>query len=177
MRIICLFLLAALTIRASAQTRPSNEEFLNEVFPKISGNTDFAYYLIAGSDTCRFEKFDYDEWVKYHLQESVPLSTLNELAYKVHLNHEPYYWQQDKLQKATLVTARQADSLFMTPSHTGMHTIFSLSQPQFTDDGQYAVIDINWKNGLIYGGGHTFLFRHTTEGWHSIGSKVNWGLE
>jgi hypothetical protein len=156
---------------AKGQDLPSREAFVNEVFLKL-GNQASSYYLVAGSDTCRFEKFDYDEWVKYHLQEDVPLSTLNELSYKVHVGQAPYYWQQDKMKKAMCITVGRADSLLALPGSGG---VFSFSQPQFTDDGQYAVIDINWKNGLITGSGYTFLYRHARDGWQRIGSKHNWG--
>jgi hypothetical protein len=175
MRIV-LFSLLLLAIRTEAQSIPSNEDFVNAVFPKVFGLDSFPslYNLIAGSDTCRFEKFDYDEWVKYYEKETVPFTILNELAYKVHTAHQPYFWQQAKLQNATLLTARQADSIFYS-LHTEFPGVFSFSQPQFTDDGQYAVIDINMKTGIISGVGYTFLFRHAPDGWRRIGEKQNWG--
>jgi hypothetical protein len=181
----------------------SPEVFVNDVLPTIIGSSFPKYYLIKGADTCRFEKFDYDEWVKYHLQETVPISVLNELSYKVHLANQPYYWQQNRLQKAVCIAAYQADSLLFqwdSLRHYAAHTrkeraqherylrqwdqlpvqekrIYSLSRPQFTDDGQYAVIDVNWKVDALLGGGFTFLFRRTTKGWQCIGSKLNWGVD
>jgi len=172
MRIICLFLLVSFASRVQAQA--SSEDFLNDAFFKFTDSAYSRYYLIAGSDTCRFEKFDYDEWVKYHLRESVPLTTLNELAYKVHIARKPYYWKVNKLKKATCITVKEADSLLIHyPAAKQM--VLSLSQPQFTDDGEYAVVDINWKWDLIRGGGYTYLFRRTPDGWRNIGSKRNWG--
>jgi hypothetical protein len=174
MRIICLFLLIAVAGRLQAQTIPSNEDFVNDTFLQTLDSTAASYYLITGTDTCRFEKFDYDEWVKYHLQEPVPLAILNELAYKVHLTHEPYYWRQDKLQKAVCITAAKADALIAVPPGA---QVFSFSQPRFTDDGRYAVIDINWKYGPTRGGGFTFLYRQVPDGWQRVGFKQNWGGE
>lgn len=174
MRSICLFLFFAIACGVQAQELPSREAFVNEVFLKMGDGAIPSYYLIAGSDTCRFEKFDYDEWVKYHLQEDVPLTTLNELAYKVHIAREPYFWQKDKLKKAICITVGKADSLLALPLPQRA-SVFSFSQPQFTDDGQYAVLDVNWKIGLIPGSGYTFLYRHTHDGWRKIGSKHNWG--
>ena len=171
MRVICLFLFVSFAGRLPAQAPPSKEGFVDEVLSRMDSNGS-GFYLIAGSDTCRFEKFDYDEWVKYHLQASVPLTTLNELAYKVHLARQPYFWQQARLKRAKCINAGTADSLLATRSG---YQIFSLSQPQFTDDGQFAVIDINWKRDLIRGGGYTLLFRRTPDGWRSIGTKQNWG--
>jgi hypothetical protein len=106
------------------------------------------------------------------LKESVPLTTLNELAYKVHVACEPYYWQQDKLKKVMCINAGTADSLIAARSGS---QVFSISQPQFTDDGEYAVVDINWKWDIIRGAGYTFLFRRVADGWLDIGFKQNWG--
>jgi len=138
---------------------------LNQV---LSQAPDSMLYLIAGSDTCRFEKFDYDEWVKYHLQETVPLTTLNELAYKVHITKEPYYWQVDKLKKAICVTAGAADSIL---SQSSGARVYSISRPYFTDDGQYAVIDINLLDSPVSIHGFTLIFHRTQKGWLAIGSK------
>jgi hypothetical protein len=177
MRIICLFLCIitffAGRVQAQASAPASKEAFINATFLKVIDSAKSSYYLVAGADTCRFEKFDYDEWVKYYLQEDVPLTSLNELSYKVHLARNPYYWRQDKLKKAICINARQADSLLEMP--VPGRVVFSISQPQFTDDGQYAVIDINWKTGLIEGAGYTFLFRHDGDHWRQIAAKQNWG--
>lgn len=146
---------------------PSNEEFVNEV---LSKTPDSMFYLVEGSDTCRFEKFDYDEWIKYHLQETVPFTVLNELAYKIHTTTEPYFWRQDKLKKAVCVTAKQADSLLAVPSGA---KLYSISRPYFTDDGQYGVMDVNLLYGLRSVAGFTLIFRRTPKGWLTIGSKQN----
>jgi len=175
MRVICLFLLVlAFAFPGRAQERPSNEEFVNAVFPAMGYDLP-AYYLVMGADTCRFEKFDYDEWVKYHLTEEVPLTTLNELAYKVHLARIDRYWDQGKLKKAVTVTAARADSLLSSRSGDSLKTVFSFSQPQFSDDGVYAVIDINYKYCLTCGAGYTFIFRRNKDAWVRIGFKKNWG--
>jgi len=158
--------------RVGAQTLPSNEEFLNQVLPAMG--IDTAFYLVAGSDSCRFEKFEYDEWVKYHLKETVPLSVLNELAYKIHLAQAPYYWKQSMLKNARCITAARADSL-LSPQPTALSTtVFSISQPQFTDDGQYAVFDINTKQCVRCIGGFTLIYRRDHNGWKQIGHKDNW---
>lgn len=183
MRIICLFLLASVLgtpgwaqdSAAAAVERPdSSEEFVNAVFPSMGYDLP-SYYLVKGADTCRFEKFDYDEWIKYHLTEQVSLPTLNELAYKVHLARMDRYWNQEKLKKAMCITAARADSLLMFRRGDSLRTVFSFSRPQFSDDGTYAVIDINYKYCPNCGAGYTFLFRRDREGWRRIGVKKNWG--
>ena len=185
MRIICLFLLVAVLASpgwaqdsaAGGSRRPDSmcsEEFVNAVFPAMGYDLP-NYYLVMGTDTCRFEKFDYDEWVKYYLTEQVALPTLNELAYKVHLARMHRYWDQDKLRKAVCVTAAKADSLLSFRRGDSLKTVFSFSQPQFSDDGVYAVIDINYKYCPNCGAGYTFLFRRDKEGWRRIGVKKNWG--
>jgi hypothetical protein len=166
------FLFLALALRAGAQAPPSNEEFLNEVFGQMEDSSVTRYYLITGTDTCRFEKFDYDEWIKYHLQETVPITVLNELAYKVYVEKEPYYWRQDKLPNAVCITAKTADSLLALPAGS---RVYSLSRPYFTDDGQYAVMDMNvqYRPVIVYG--FTLLYHRTPKGWRQIGMKQNLG--
>lgn len=174
MRIICLFLFVVTALAGQAQGLPSREGFVNEVFSKYGDTTLSSYYLVMGSDTCRFEKFNYDDWVKYYLVESVPLVILNELAYKVHLAREPYYWQADKLKNAVCITSAKADSL-LSPRPNDSKTVFSISAPQFTDDGKYAVMDVNFKYCMRCGGGYTFIYRRDPEaGWLRIGFKENW---
>ena len=165
---IC-FLLLLCAGRVGAQTLPGNEAFLNEVASQIP---DSVFYLVAGSDTCRFEKFDYDEWVKYYLEETVPLTTLNELAYKVHATKTPYYWQQDKLKYAICITAKTADSLLALPSGS---RVYSISRPYFTDDGQFAVMDVNVMYRPVPVYAFTLLFHRTPKGWQQIGMKQNQG--
>jgi len=175
----CIYFLFLLCFgRAGAQTTgrdtaragvPSNEAFLNEVLAQAP---DSLLYLVAGSDTCRFEKFDYDEWIKYHLKETVPFATLNELAYKVHITKDPYFWQQDKLKKVICITAKTADSLLSLPSGPG---VYSMSRPYFTDDDQYAVIDVNLLYSPVSVQGFTLLFHRTPKGWQEIGMKQNSG--
>ena len=88
---------------------PSPEKFINAVFPTVVDSTLPHYFLVVGADTCRFVKYDYDEWSKYHLLEPVPISILNELAEKVYLSRHPYFWKQDSLAKAICINRRQAE--------------------------------------------------------------------
>ena len=46
---------------------------------------------------------------------------------------------------------------------------------QFTDNGEFAVIDMNMICGQVCGTGCTFIFRLTTTGeWKLVGQFVNW---
>jgi hypothetical protein len=169
------FLLTSLT--GSAQQSPtgvalpSPEEFVNAIYPTVVDSTFRHYYLVMGTDSCRFLKYDYDEWIKYHLKEPLSFDILNELSEKVYLSRYPYFWKQPKLQKAVCITRKQADSILdknKTP-------VFSFSFPQFTDDGQYAVIDLNLLCGPVCGRGVTCIYRLTTKGeWKLVGTDVNY---
>ena len=193
MRIICLFLFVTMAARAGAQVQPSREDFVNEVFHLVVDSTFSKYYLVERADTCRFVKYDYDEWTKYYLNEPVSLAVMNELAQKVYLSHLVYDWRQEQLQKAVCITGKKGDSLFTmyNPALKGdqkgrkilrqwqelpaeERTLFSFSLPHFTDDGQYAVIDLNFICGVACGTGFTCLFRHTSGGWKLIGKYTNW---
>jgi len=189
-RLLSLFLVFVISTCARAQdltsaalprawaTLPSPEEFVNAVCHTVVDSSVSNYYLLAGADTCRFVRYDYDEWSKYHLLEPVPISILNELSEKVYLSRYPYFWKQHALPTATLITSRQADSLlYLNPPNgdgTSRHLVFSFSLPQFTDDGQYAVIDLNMVCGGHCGLGSTYIFHLTSKGWKMIGAYRNW---
>ncbi|HVS97366.1 MAG TPA: hypothetical protein VHE54_12815 [Puia sp.] len=150
---------------------PSPEAFVNAVFPAVFNGSLDHYYLVSGTDSCRFLKYNYDEWVKYHLSEPVPFDVLNELAQKVYLSRYPYYWKPSLLKKAICVTRHQADSILEAKKDF----IFSFSLPQFTDDGQFGVIDLNLICGPECGKGVTCIFRLTATGvWKLVGENTNW---
>jgi hypothetical protein len=183
MRYACLCLLFISFGRIYAQAPiqapiPGPEKFVNAVFPTVVDSTNPHYFLVAGADTCRFVTYDYEEWAKYHLLEPVPISILNELAEKVYLFRDKYAWKQDSLIRAVCVSRHQADSiLYFNPPNgdgTTRHLIFSFSVPQFTDDGKYAVIDLNMVCGGRCGLGATYIFRLTEKGWKMIGVYRNW---
>lgn len=186
-------------VSAPAAAFPSPEEFVNAIFHTVVDTSFAHYYLVLRADTCRFVKYDYDEWTKYYLQEPVSFNILNDLSEKVYLSRYPYFWKSDHLQKAICVTQKKADSIFSLtnpaleaarkqhPKRSSRQvmkqwqqlpaeekTVFSFSLPQFTDDGQYAVIDLNMVCGIGCGSGFTCLFRHTSTGWRLIGKYTNW---
>jgi hypothetical protein len=166
------------TLPLAPATLPSPEEFVHAVFHTVVDSSLSNYYLLTGADTCRFVRYDYDEWSKYHLLEPVPISILNELAGKVYLSRYPYFWKQASLQDAICITRLQADSILsLNPPDGGnppRHQVFSFSLPQFTDDGQYAVIDLNMVCGGRCGLGSTYVFHWTGSGWKMIGMYRNW---
>ena len=150
---------------------PSPEEFVNAIAPTMVDSGLNHYYLVAGTDSCRFEKYNYDEWQQYHLAEPVPFQVLNDLAEKVYLSRYPYFWKQTKLKKAICVTRHAADSILEAQKDF----IYSFSLPQFTDDGRFAVIDLNLVCGARCGKGVTCIFRRTERGdWKLVGENTNW---
>jgi hypothetical protein len=171
---ICLVLITATADAQQSPTGaafPSPEEFVNSIDTTVIPKKVKHYFLVVGTDSCRFLKYNYDDWIQYHLKEPLALNILNELSEKVYLSRYPYLWKQPKLNKAVCVTQKQADSLLR--SHRDV--VFSFSLPQFTDDGQYAVIDLNFICGPRCGQGTTYIFRLTTEGeWKLVGQYVNW---
>ena len=150
---------------------PSPEAFVNAIAPMVVDSGLDHYYLVAGTDSCRFLKYNYDEWVKYHLIEPLPFPVLNDLSEKVYLSRYPYFWKQACLQKAICVTRHQADSILTAQKDF----VYSFSLPQFTDDGQFAVIDLNLVCGPRCGKGVTCIFRLTARGeWRLVGENTNW---
>src|ERR1700754_4537864 len=96
-RLFILILLLATKSSVKAQL-PSPEAFLNDVYHTVVDSSFDHYYLITGVDTCRFVKYDYDEWEKYYLREPVSFIALNELSEKAYLSRYPYYWKQTQLE-------------------------------------------------------------------------------
>jgi hypothetical protein len=193
----CLITLSARSQQSSTGAAlPSPEEFLNAVVSTVVDSSFDHYYLLAGTDSCRFLKYSYDEWIKYHLKEPLAFNILNELSEKVYLSRYPYFWKQPHLQKAILITRKQADSIL--GSHQALPrnappkikrkwrqnlkhlpawqiNVYSFSLPQFTDDGQYAVIDLNTICGATCGKGITCIYRLTATGeWKLVGQYTNW---
>src|ERR1700744_2946927 len=126
-RFLALSLVCLLCLTTRSQqipTLPSPEEFLNAVFPTVVDSSFEHYYLVAGTDSCRFLKYSYDEWIKYYLKEPIAFNILNELSEKVYLSRYPYFWKQPHLQKAILVTRKQADSVL------GSHAPLPANAPQ-----------------------------------------------
>lgn len=170
-----LFLFVSLSARAqqspTGAALPSPEEFVNSIDTTVIPQNVKHFYLVAGTDSCRFLKYNYDDWIKYRLTEPLAFNILNELSEKVYLSRYPYFWKQAHLQKAVCVTRNQADSLLQNTKNI----VFSFSLPQFTDDGQYAVIDLNLVCGPRCGKGITCIFRLTTAGnWRLVGENTNW---
>jgi hypothetical protein len=177
-RLATLILCTSIAASGARAQSPSAEQFVNAIFPAVVDSTLPHYFLVAGADTCRFVKYDYDEWSTYHLSEPVPISILNALAEKVYQSSYHYLWNKDSLKKAILITRRQADSILYLSPPLGdgkpNHIVYSFSLPQFTDDGGYAVIDLNRVCGGRCGIGATFIFRKTEKGWKKIGIYQNW---
>jgi hypothetical protein len=195
--------LISLGITASAQpaSHPSDEQFVNVIFHTVVDSSFSAYYLFEQADTCRFLKYNYDEWSVYILKEPVSIVILNELAGKVYASKGAYRWQRDQLSTAICIDRKKADSIInfsadilgdrtlsrrqldkamkqrtqqweRLPAQQKM--VFSFSRPHFTDDGQYAVIDLNYVCGAACGQGFTCLFRNTAPGWKLIAKYSNW---
>ncbi len=173
-----LFFVLCSSRQGRAQNIPSPEAFVNAILDSATGSDTSHIYLVAGVDSCWFTKFNYDEWENYTLRESVPLTTLNELSEKVSLARFPYFWKTALLPRAILLTRHQSDSLINTGPHRQplpkQKILYSLSLPEFTDDGQYAVIDINLICGVQCGQGFTCIFHKTPDGWKLIGKHNNW---
>jgi hypothetical protein len=182
---------------------PGKESFINEVFRSIVDSSFSSYYLCEDAYPCSFVKYDYDEWFKYALFEMVPIGTLNELAKKSYYDRVPASWLPALLTAARCVSEKRAgtllDPLADLPPDTaltkfrlkklkkrrwqawsalppGERTVFYFSRPLFTDDGHYALLDMDYRcDARQCGVGAVCLFRRTASGWKLIGKRVRWG--
>jgi hypothetical protein len=203
--LILLLLVAGAVISAlsSFSRGPSDEDFINQIFHTVVDSIAGRYYLCDRAGPCSFVRYDYDEWIKYDLQETVPIYTLNELAKNSWSDRRSCTWQQDRLIDAACISEGKADSMLdpvpgprpdsITPSARQKraiarkwaawsrlpvvaHTVYYFSRPAFTDDGQYAILDMDFRcDARECGQGATCLFRHTSSGWRLIGKRVRWG--
>ncbi|MHA4808740.1 hypothetical protein ACX0G9_11570 [Flavitalea flava] len=183
---------------------PFREVFVNAIFRSVVDSGFTHYYLYGQASPCSFVKFDYVEWVQYALQEPVTIDILNELAKKCYEDRGPVIWEQGKLDSVICLSREKTDSLldprlFGPPTDSTKsqrrqkrdqrqkfkkwsllpaqeRTVFYFSRPEFTDDGRYAVIDLEYRcDARLCGMGATCLFRHTDTGWKMIGRKIRWG--
>jgi len=157
----------------------SGEDFVN-VIAKLVVDSNFSqYYLFSSATPCSFKKFDYDEWYKYGLKKDVPIYILNELAKKSFEDAAPRYWQQQKLLNAFCIDEENAKTLLSSPQkkHSKANrVVYYFSRPEFTDDYQYAVIDLGFRcDDQQCGMGATFLFKQVNGKWTVAGKKIAWG--
>lgn len=176
---------------------PTKEEFINQVLPFLVDSTFTYYYLGTTADSCVFVKYDYDEWAKYGLDEPVSIVTLNELSEKCYRDSMSSEWQQDKLVRAFCVDLCMTEAI-LDPFY-GLEgkerrqltkkvirrqrkewearppqerIIYWFSKPEFTDDGQYAVMNVLNDCGSECATWLVYLFRHEARGWKRIGRMV-----
>jgi hypothetical protein len=182
---------------------PSDEAFINQVVHTVVDSAAGQYYLCDQAGPCSFVQYDYDEWIMYDLQETVPIYTLNELAKNSYFDRKSCTWQQDQLVNASCISQEMSISL-LDPVHglqsdttklsarqkriiarkwvawsrlpVAAHTVYYFSRPVFTDDGQYAILDMDYHcDARQCGQGAICLFRQTASGWILIGKRVRWG--
>jgi hypothetical protein len=180
---------------------PSKEEFINAIFHTVVDSSFPKYYLSGQAYPCSFVKYDYDEWMQYALLETVPIELLNGLAKNSYYDRKPACWEQEKLTGARCISEEKADTLLnpamgftkgplsrqnkkalnrrwelwfrLAPEE---RTVFHFSRPEFTNDGLYAILDMDERcDARQCGIGATCLFRNTGAGWKLVGKKINWG--
>jgi hypothetical protein len=189
--------------RIYAQPVPySRETFINEIFNKVADSTLSRYYLITNAPRCSFKRFDYDEWTKYGLKEEVPIYVLNELSEKSYEDTVTGRWDQSKLQKAVCINDQEAAGI-LNPNHAARSDsalspskrrkiwlkqqkawagksreeklVFCFSSPEFTQDDQYAVVDVVVRcDNQACGMGTTYIFRREGDGWKVAGELLAW---
>ena len=187
----------------SVRTVISKEAFINQIFRTVVDSSFTTYLLLVNAYPCSFVKFEYDEWVKYTLREEVPIYVLNELAGKSFADRSPCSWQPDLLTHAICINEEKVDSVldpdWLNPSSLNaaalkpgrpnpaalkawlhlppeQRIVFYFSRPLFTADGNYAILDMDYRcDNRLCGMGSTCLFRHTPTGWQLAGRKQNWG--
>ncbi|HTQ64180.1 MAG TPA: hypothetical protein VMI12_05255 [Puia sp.] len=181
----------------------SKEEFLNEIFNQVADSNFSKFYLIHEASPCSFKRYDYGEWVKYGLKENITIDILNELAKKSYLDTSTNNWNQDGLTKAICIERKQASAILDSANDMERKEavakgkkkkiireelnewnkkppeeklVFYFSKPEFTDDLQYAVINVVYRcDDKACGMGATYLFSRTDHDWKVAGKMISWG--
>ncbi|MFT3936273.1 MAG: hypothetical protein QM726_21770 [Chitinophagaceae bacterium] len=162
------------------------EDFVNAISRQVVDSSISSFYLYAKAPACSFKRFDYDEWYKYGLQQDVPIYVLQELAKQSYQDTLAHEWRQDKLQHTNCIDDATAKLLLSDagnkhvsqrkPKFNKSEWVYYFSRPAFTEDNQYAVIDIGYRcDNLQCGMGATFIFKQTDGKWAIVGRKQAWG--
>jgi hypothetical protein len=176
---------------------PTKEAFVNEVSSAVVDSRFSKYYLSIEAKRCRFKQFDYDELIKYSLKEVISLDMLNELARHVFEDSASHDWAPEKLTRAICIgqdqirdilnptwEARYNNSLSEREKQKAIKKrmnqwnkkpaqekwVYFFSMPEFTDDGQYAVIDLDFRcDEHECGKLSTYLLRKEKGKWKTVG--------
>jgi hypothetical protein len=175
----------------------SREAFINEISGIVVDSSFAKFYLSSQARPSRFRKFDYGELVKYSLKETVALEILNELSRHVFEDNKEYDWAAGKIDKAICIDDNSIKSI-LNPSWAILYDpalnggekrrairklkkdwdkkpeeeklVYFFSKPEFTDDGQYAVVDLDFRcDEHECGRFSTYLFRLDHLKWKTIG--------
>ena len=199
--ILVLILYCPSTFAQSPQI--SKEEFVNEIFNKVADSNFSKYYLLDKAYPCNFKRYNYDEWAKYGLKNDVSINVLNELSEKSYLDSTHNSWIQGKLSKAICIADNEADTILnpvLELQHNKQITgrkkrkaikkqlevwakkpeeekfVFCISKPEFTDDFQYAVINVVYRcDDKACGMGATYVFKRIDNNWEVAGKMIAWG--
>jgi len=180
----------------------SKENFVNEISSLVIDSSFSGYYLLEEANPCNFKRFDYDEWVKYGLQQSVPFLELNELSYNASLDTTRDLWIARNLSRAICISPRQAQVL-LDPAREikedstlsasqkkkrirkimedwvkkplEQRVVYYISKPAYTNDHHFAVVNVVYRcDDRGCGLGATYLFSQGDGGWTIAGKLVSW---
>jgi hypothetical protein len=202
-KVIFLLLISFSPSAFSQSGQISKEEFLNGIFNQVADSNFSKYYLLHEASPCSFKRYDYGEWLKYGLKENITIDILNELAKKSYLDTSTNNWNQEKLNKAICIERKQASEILdsaLDMEHDEAvargkrkklireelnawnekpeqeKLVFYFSKPEFTDDLQYAVINVVYRcDDKACGMGATYLFSRTENSWKVAGKMISWG--
>ena len=175
----------------------SKEVFVNEISHIVVDSSFSCFYLWQTARPCRFKKFDYEQLIKYALKEMVPLPVLNELAMHVLEDSLEVRWQQPELSRARCIGEEQIRDI-LNPGWKARYIynpdrkqkkraikkamadweekppeekmVFFFSKPVFTNDMQYAVIDLDLRCDTHECGRlSTCFFRRSQDHWVLVG--------
>ncbi|MBS1599656.1 MAG: hypothetical protein JST75_15630 [Bacteroidetes bacterium] len=182
-----------------AQSAPDcKEAFVNKIIRQVVDSSISKYYLLKDADPCLFKKFDYSELLKYSLDKVIPISALNELAKNCTEDNCAETWVQEKLDSAICIDQVEANAILNPKINTELLTkkekkkalkqlekdlrqktvyeksYFIFSKPVFTDDHDYAVMNVVFECGNLCATAWTYLFKKHDDSWEIAGKIFGW---
>jgi hypothetical protein len=192
-----IFAFHILVLLQSSLFTQSKEEFVNQVSGLVVDSSFTKFYLSEFARPCRFRRFDYGQLNQYGLKETVPLEILNELSRRVYEDKADLYWVSGKLSRAICLDDEQAQNI-LNPTRIFRYDarlseterkkaikktrkqwdkkpledklVYYFSRPEFTDDHQYAVINLDFRcDDHECGQFLTYIFRKEQDHWKTVG--------
>lgn len=189
MRVFLTILFFALYFLAKGQL--SKEEFLNKIRPLIIDTAINHYYLFKQTETLYYNR-QLGTDIKQELLKLFPEDAANDIITSISSDTVETWWDENLLLDATLVNAKQADTLIgsIVFNYTGLNKkqqkklrkdliskrerVYYFSRPIFDRSREFALVQMRYACGTACGNGCLYLFKLYNGRWIKINEMSCW---